>query len=285
MKGVLLAAGYGTRFLPVTRCIPKEMLPLLDRPAIDFVFQEMLQAGVDEILVITSRRKRALEDWFDRDPELEAVFRSEQDWRKLALAHPPQAEVHFRRQRQMRGTGHAILLAKDFVGDEPFVVVFPDDIFGAPNCIEQLIHTFEATGRMVLAARDLTGQDVSRYGVLDVEQDGDHLRLRRIVEKPLPGEEPSHLVSLGRYLYTSEIFPLLEAGLAAQRSGEYYPMDAINRLARRGRIAARVLDAPHYDTGTPLGYLKTVVASSLAHPEVGAPFRAWLIEQLLTDTD
>lgn len=276
VKGVVLAAGYGTRFLPVTRVVPKELLPLVDRPAIDVVVQELVDAGVTDLLVITSRRKRAVEDWFDHDVELEAVFRREGAHAKLKRAQPPEVRVQFLRQRAMRGTGHAILEARDFAGDDPVVVVFPDDLFGAPNATAQLLETHRATGRSVLAAADLTGRDVSRYGVLDV-QDG---LLREIVEKPVPGDEPSHLISLGRYLYTPEIFPLLAAGWADHGEGEFYPMLAINTLAGAGRVAVRVLDAPRYDTGAPLGYLQAVLDHALARPDVGPPLEAWLRQRL-----
>lgn len=281
VKGVILAAGYGSRFLPVTRCVPKEMLPIVDRPAIDYVVQEMIGAGIEEILVITSRRKRAVEDWFDRDPELEAVFGAEEAYDKLALSRPPPVKVTFMRQQQMQGTGQALLLARNFAGDDPVILAFPDDLFGAPNCSAELVQTWQQTGCSVLSAVDLAGQDVSRYGVMDVSEVDGVLRVDRIVEKPRRGTEPSTLVSLGRYLFTPDIFPALEAGLAQHDGkGEYFATEGINRLAEQGRVVARVVEAKRYDTGKPLEYLQTVVEVALLHPELKDDFRTWLRQTL-----
>ena len=276
-KGVIVAAGYGTRFLPVTRTVPKELLPLIDRPAIDFVVQELIAAGVDDILVISSRRKKALEDWFDRDIELETLFLAEKDEAKLAKLVPPKAQVHFVRQTRFGGTGHALLLARSFVGNQPFVVAYPDDIFPG-GCTAQLLDIHRQTGHSVLAALDMTGRDVSRYGVLDCDEQG---LVRQVVEKPAPGKEPSKLVSLGRYLYTPELFALLEQGMAQHQAGEFYPMGAINGLARQGKVQAAVMSGPHWDVGEPLGYLKAVVEEALQRPGLGDEFAHWLGTRLI----
>jgi len=278
VKGVIVAAGYGTRFLPVTRCIPKEMLPIIDRPAIDFIVAEMVEAGIEDILVITSRRKRALEDWFDRDPELEAVFTAEGAAGKLAKAQPPKARVHFVRQKQMRGTGHAILQAEVFAGSDPVVVAYPDDLFGAPNCSAALIAAWRQTGNSILSAVDMSGHDVSRYGCIAYEGSGDVVTVRDLVEKPPPGAEPSTLVSMGRYLYTPEIFGALSELLARHEGGEFYATDAVSVLASQGKVSAAVVSAKRYDTGTPLAYLQTVVTMALADPEIGPAFGAFLEE-------
>lgn len=276
MKGVIIAAGYGTRFLPVTRVVPKELLPIVDRPAIDLVVQEMAEAGVDELLIVSSRRKRALEDWFDRDPELEAVFEREGAAEKLARIAPPKVKATFVRQQRMAGTGDALLLAREFAGSDPVVVAYPDDLFGAPNCTAQLVDTFLRTGRSVLSATDLKGEDVSRYGVLAVQDVEGELLLKGIVEKPPRGQEPSTLVSWGRYVYTPEFFGLLEEGRKYHKGGEYYHVNAVNALAARGRVAVRVVDAPRLDTGTPVGYLQAVIDVALGRPDVGPELEAWL---------
>lgn len=273
MKGVVVAAGYGSRFLPVTRVVPKELLPIVDRPALAYVVDELVEAGVTDLLVITSRRKRAIEDWFDRDPELEALFPAER------LARPP-IRATFVRQDQMRGTGHALLLARAFAGADPFVVAFPDDLFGAPNVTRALIEAHRATGHTVALAAEVGG-DVSRYGVLDVAPgDGPVRRVRGMVEKPAPGTEPSKFVSFGRYLYTPEVFELLERGIAAHPGGEFYATHALEALARAGRLAAAVTTAPRWDTGDRAGYLRTVIDAALGHPELGAPLAAWLRARL-----
>jgi UTP--glucose-1-phosphate uridylyltransferase len=279
VKGVIVAAGYGSRFLPVTRVVPKELLPILDRPAIDYVVQEFADAGIEDVLVITSRRKKALDDWFDRDPELEGQFARER------LGYP-RVRVQLVRQQEMRGTGHALLLARAFVGSDPFVVSFPDDLF-AENCSRLLIEEHLETGRTVLSVGDLVGQDVSRYGVVAAEQRGDHLAVTDMIEKPPKGTEPSTLVSWGRYLYTPDVFDALDTGMAeharavaAAPAGtkvpEYYATDAIRALARNDRVVAKVIPGDRYDTGEPLGYLTTVLEHALAHPSLGGPLRAWL---------
>lgn len=279
MKGVIVAAGYGTRFLPVTRCLPKEMLPLVDRPSLDFVVEEMVQAGVTKLLIISSRRKKVLEDWFDRDVELDEVFLREGADAKYNKSRPPNVEVVTMRQTIMRGTGQALLMAKDFAAGDPVVVAFPDDLFHGENCTAQLIEAHKATGHSVLSAHDFSGQDVSRYGVLDAPSDGPLVTVRGIVEKPEPGEEPSHLVSLGRYLFTADIYPLLEAGWAAHGEGEFFPQDAINTLADEGKVVARVVDAERWDTGTPLGLLKASITHALDREDTRDDLREWLIDQ------
>ncbi|MEQ1568122.1 MAG: UTP--glucose-1-phosphate uridylyltransferase [Myxococcota bacterium] len=275
VKGVIVAAGYGSRFLPVTRVVPKELLPIVDRPAIDFVVQEFADAGIEDVLVITSRRKKALDDWFDRDVELERAV----DPARLGY---PRVRAQFVRQTEMKGTGHALLLARAFAGSDPFVVAFPDDLF-AENCSKLLIDEYHLTGRSVLATGDLSGEDVSRYGVVAVRDAGDRLAVTDIVEKPPKGTEPSSIVSWGRYLYTPELFPALDEGLRGHldrsvgaHPGEYYATDAIRELARRDRVVAKVIPGARYDTGDRLGYLTTVLEHALAHPELGEPLRAWI---------
>jgi len=267
VKGVIVAAGYGSRFLPLTRVVPKELLPILDRPAIDYVVQEFAEAGIEDVLIITSRRKKVLDDWFDRDVELEASF----DRARLGY---PRVRAEFVRQTEMKGTGHALLLARNFVGSDPFVVSFPDDLF-AGNCSKLLVEEHARTGRMVLACGDLSGQDVSRYGVVAAEAAGDRLAVKDIVEKPPKGTEPSHLVSWGRYLYTPELFDALDRGLRAHAKGEFYATDAIRAVAAEDRVVAKIV-GERYDTGEKLGYLTTVIEFALKHPDLGEPLRAWL---------
>lgn len=275
VKGVIVAAGYGSRFLPLTRVVPKELLPIIDRPAIDYVVREFADAGIEDVLVITSRRKKALDDWFDRDPELDGKFSEE----RLGI---PKVRATFVRQTEMKGTGHALLLARNFAGNDPFVVAYPDDLFadGARNCSAQLIALHEQTGCTVLACGDLTGEDVSRYGVVDAVEEAGVLRVRGMVEKPPRGQEPSSLVSWGRYLYTPEVFEALDAGFAKHRSGEFFATDAIAALAQQGRVVAQIVPNARFDTGDRLGYLTTVIEFGLIHPELGAPLEAWLRSRL-----
>ena len=279
-KAVLVAAGYGSRFLPITRSIPKEMLPLVDRPALDFVVQEFVEAGITDLLVITSRRKKALDDWFDRAPELEQAFAEAPH--KLKGIVPPQLCVQFVRQQRMQGTGHALLLAESFAAGDPVVVAFPDDLFNpaGDNVTAALAEVHQRTGCSVLACAELPpGADVSRYGVVRFA-DSTRRRVAEVVEKPAPGTEPSRVISLGRYLYTAEIYELLRQGMAQHERGEFYPMDAIRQLAARGLVAAALPQAQRWDTGQPLGYLQAVVEAALSREDVGPAFRTWLQDRL-----
>jgi UTP--glucose-1-phosphate uridylyltransferase len=278
MKGVIVAAGYGTRFLPVTKTIPKEMLPLVDTPAIEFIARELVASGIEEILIITSRRKRALEDYFDREVELESVFRSEGAAAKLEKIAPIEARITFVRQQQMRGTGHALLLAREFAGSEPVVVAYPDDLhFGEPPLAAQLIEVHRRTGASVLSTLH-DPPHLHRYGVLDIAEDG--LHVRDIVEKPAPGTEPSREASIGRYLYTQEFFDYLQHGwerhLAAGASGEYYHVDALKALMGAGRVVFSRIRGERIDTGAPSGYLRAIARYAGGVPEYREALRSEL---------
>ena len=222
-----------------------------------------------------------MEAWFHPDEELDHVLLRDGKAEAYAKARPPNIRVQIVHQKQMRGTGDALMLVREFAGDAPVVVAFPDDLFGAPNCSQQLIETWRATGKSVLSVGDFSGRDVSRYGVVDGVMRDATIHVREVVEKPEKGTEPSHWVSLGRYLYTPDFWPLL-AALHAEHvgEGEFYPMGAMNQLASAGKMAARIVDAPRFDTGEPLGYLKTVVSFALARDDIGPEFRAWLHDTL-----
>ena len=268
IKGVILAAGYGSRFLPATKTIPKEMLPLIDKPAISFIVDEFIEAGIEDILIITSRRKKVLDDFFDREVELESVFEKEGQKEKLATIQPLPARFYFVRQQKMSGTGHALLLAKAFTGDDPFVVAYPDDIvFSETSLSRQLIQAYQKTGKGVLAVKNLIGKDVSRYGVVDPLDHKNPCSIRAIVEKPPRGTEPSNLVSYGRYLYTPAIYPLLETGLAQHQGGEFYHVDAVNALAEAGKMCALTFEGERLDTGEPMGFLEAICRYALTREE------------------
>ncbi len=266
MKGIIVAAGYGTRFLPVTRTVPKEMLPLVTVPAIQFIVDEFVAAGVRDIVILTSRRKKCMEDYFDREVELEGVFAREGRVDKLASLVPPDCSIAFIRQKRMLGTGHALLAARPWIGSDACVVAYPDDLhFGDVPLAAQLAAVHAQTGCSVMASYTESG-DVSRYGVLDVDPDG--LHVRAMVEKPAPGTEPGREVSVGRYLYTSEFFDLLaegweahlaEAAAAGREPGEYYHVYALNELMRRGKVARCAIEGTRLDTGDPAGYLEAIL--------------------------
>jgi UTP--glucose-1-phosphate uridylyltransferase len=268
MKGVIVTAGYGTRFLPVTKTIPKEMLPLVTRPSIDFIVEEFVASGITEILFITSRRKKALEDYLDRERELEAAFEAAGDKKKLAAIAPPAATCYFVRQAEMRGTGHALLLARSFVGSDPFVVAYPDDLhFGSPPLAKQLVETWEKTGCTVLATLH-DPPDINRYGVIALASDG--LHVTDIVEKPPRGKEPSREASIGRFLYTPDFLEQLELEWKRHGSGEFFHTPAVLALARKGRVVYHRVQGERLDTGEPAGYLEAIVRYARSVPELNA---------------
>ncbi len=275
MKGVIIAAGYGTRFLPFTKTIPKEMIPLVDRPSIDFIVEEFVRSGIDEILVVTSRRKKALEDYFDHEVELESVFRREGAVDKLARIQPPRgARFCFVRQPEMRGTGDAILLARSFVRDEPFVVAYPDDLhFGEVPLARQLIASWERTGCSVLATLH-DPPDLHRYGVISIGPDG--LHVTGIVEKPAPGTEPSREASIGRFLYGPGFMEELARQRERHGTGEFFHTPAVLALARQGRVVFHRVEGERLDTGEPAGYLEAVIRVAEMRPDL-AP----IVRQLL----
>lgn len=257
MKGIIVAAGYGTRFLPVTKTVPKELLPVGLKPSIAYIVEEFIASGIQDIVIISSRRKKALEDYFDREIELEGLFAKEGKADKLALIAPPAARISFVRQTEMKGTGHALLQVKNLIGGEPCVVAYPDDLLvDGPPLALQLMDLYEKTGKCVLATIYEPG-DVSRYGIVDPETDG--IGVKGFVEKPARGSEPSHEVSIGRYLYTPEFFDRLEEGWAKHREGEYYHTYALDRMIEAGKMAFKRVEGTRLDTGDPAGYLEAIL--------------------------
>jgi UTP--glucose-1-phosphate uridylyltransferase len=278
MKGVIIAAGYGTRFLPVTKTVPKELLPVGTKPAIAYIVDEFLASGIDEIIVVSSRRKKALEDYFDREAELEEVFRREGKADKLARIAPCRAKVAFVRQTEMRGTGHALLQVKGFLGGDPCVVAYPDDLhIGTPPLALQLIEMYEKTGKSVLATV-LEPGDVSRYGVVGPAPDG--VSVSSFVEKPAKGQEPSHEVSIGRYLYTPEFFDLVEEGWAKHTGGEYFHTYALDALIAAGKVAFKRAEGLRLDTGDPAGYLEAILTDAAADPSLRPVLERFVREKL-----
>jgi len=277
-KAVIVAAGYGTRFLPVTRVVPKELLPVGPKPALQLVVEELKDAGITDLLVITQRRKKALDDFFDHDPELEAALATKPD--RLARAQPiPGLRVTYIRQQQMRGTGDALRLAREFAGGDPVVVAFPDDLFGRPNPTAALIDAHRRTGASVLGAIDLGDEDPSPYGILDASWDGEVWRVSRIVEKPDRQRAPSSLASVGRFLYTPRLLAAVADSIDATDPGEQTPMDGFAAEGLQGRLVAVEVRAPRWDIGRPMGWAQCVVDQMLASDD-GAAFQAWLRRRL-----
>jgi UTP--glucose-1-phosphate uridylyltransferase len=283
-KAVFPAAGWGTRFLPATKAQPKEMLPLLDKPIIQYGVEEAVAAGIEQIIIVTSTHKGAIEDHFDLNYELEKVLEEKGEIEKLrqVRAITDLAQLAYVRQKEQLGLGHAILMAKDLIGHEPFAVLLPDDIVVSDRpCIGQLIHAYESTHSTVVAVSEVPADEVSRYGIVAAEVDASHPnsgRLRRmtgIVEKPSPADAPSTLAVIGRYVLTPKIFDKLEQ---TQRGagGEIQLTDAIEALMAEQQVYAYEFEGTRYDAGTTMGWLKASVELALSRPELGGEFRDYL---------
>jgi len=269
MRGLIIAAGYGTRFLPATKTVPKEMLPLITKPSIAFIVEEFIAAGIEEIVVLSSRRKKALDDYFDREAELEAVFQREGSTAKMEKITPYPASFAFVHQQEMRGTGHALLQVRHLLDDEAFVVAYPDDLhFGEPPLTRQLMDVHSRTGASVMAALH-DPPNLNRYGVLKIAADGFHVE--DMLEKPAPGSEPSREASIGRYLYTPDIFPLLREGWEKHTgSGEYYHLYALKKMMERGQVVYHPLQGERLDIGAPEGYFEAILRYAAGDPELRA---------------
>ena len=283
MKGVILAAGYATRFLPASKTIPKEMFPLIDRPAIDFIVQEMADSGIRDILLVSSRRKKVMEDYFDREVELSSAFSKSNEFEKLEVIKPIEANIFTLRQQHMMGTGNALMLVEPFVENEPFVVAYPDDIvLGEKPLSKQLIETWEKTGSTVLAVKQMQEDQLSRYGVIEPENSGKIMKVKKMVEKPKQGAAPSRFVSFGRYLYTSDLFDALKTSdKNHSHRGEFTQTEAINHLAANGMVSAVEFEGTRYDLGEPLGFLTSAMQIGLMRPEYKKP----LLDEMLRLVD
>jgi len=280
MKAVIPAAGLGTRFLPATKNSPKEMLPLVDKPAIQYVVEEAVASGITDILIITGRGKRAIEDHFDRNFELEALLERKGDSAQLDEMRriAELADIHYVRQRETRGLGHAILCAKKHVGNEPFAVLLGDDVvFSQRPCLAQCLDAFDATGSSIIAVERVPPERIESYGVVAVgEADARGLHpVERLVEKPRRGEAPSDLGILGRYVLTPAIFEELER-TPPGKNGEIQLTDALQRLLARERLYAHAFEGKRYDLGDKLEWLKTNIEVALMRPEFRKPLLDFL---------
>jgi UTP--glucose-1-phosphate uridylyltransferase len=275
-KAVLPVAGLGTRLLPATKAVPKVMLPLVDKPAIQYVVEEAVRAGLDDILIVTGRGKGAVEDHFDRAVELEAELeaRGKHDLLKQVRAITDIAKVHYVRQSEPKGLGHAVSMAREHVGDEPFAVLLPDDIVQVP-LLEGMLDAHASTGRPVLALLEVPREDIAYYGCAAVDShEGSVVRVREVVEKPDPAEAPSDLAVIGRYVLTPDVFDALER-VVPGKGGEIQLTDAIALLIGQGVYGYR-FPGGRLDTGNPLDYLKATVEIAVEREDVGPDFRAFL---------
>ena len=280
-KAVFPAAGLGTRFLPATKAIPKEMLALVDKPLIQYGVEEALAAGIDEIIIITSRGKSAIEDHFDVSFELESSLESRGKTELLELTRKVSNMVHisYVRQKQALGLGHAVLQARDLVGDEPFAVVLPDDIIdAAPPCLKQMADAFNEVGSSILATQIVDGPAISSYGVLDCDPVKDKPRLHAVkglVEKPKQADTPSKNAIIGRYILTPRVFELLEH-IPKGAGGELQLTDGIKGLLDHEKVYGFTFDGKRYDAGDKAGMLQATVDFALKRNDLGPGLREYL---------
>jgi len=282
-KAVIPAAGLGTRFLPVTKSMPKEMLPIIDKPAIHYVVEEAADSGIDDILLITGRGKRAIEDYFDDAPELRMHLEHQgkcqqlEDLKNIARF----SGIHFVRQREPKGLGDAVLCAEKHCGDDPFAVLLGDDIMkDTTPCTQQLIDIFDRTGSSVIAIQNVPVGDLSKYGIVRGEKCGDNLLLLEdIIEKPRPEAAPSHFGSIGRYVFTPTIFSGLKQTTRGS-GGEIQLTDAIRYLIRKEDVYAYCFPGKRFDTGDKLGYIETIIDYALEDTAMQQQLRAFLHQRV-----
>ncbi len=281
-KAIIPAAGLGTRFLPATKAQPKEMLPIVDKPAIQFIVEEAIAAGIEEILIITGRNKRSIEDHFDRSVELELQLKSQGKYEMLGMVEEiSNITIHFIRQKEAKGLGHAVLCAKQFVGNEPFAVMLGDDIVDAKvPCLAQLIDVYEDLGGSVLGVQQVEKSQVTNYGIVDGKPIKPNVwQAMTLVEKPSVEEAPSNLAVLGRYVLMPEIFDIIEH-TSPGRGGEIQLTDAICELASKQPVYAYNFFGRRYDIGDKEGFLEATVEYALKRPELRDRFMAYMMRTI-----
>ena len=285
-KAVFPAAGLGTRFLPATKAQPKEMLPLVDKPIIQYGVEEAMAAGCDQIIIVTGRGKTAIEDHFDVSYELEKMLEERKKTELLTIVRQISDMIHiaYVRQKEAMGLGHAVLMAKELVGNEPFAVLLADDVIdGQVPCLRQMIETFEQTQSSILAIQQIDGPSISQYGVLDAIPVNGNERLyqvKNMVEKPRAEEAPSNLAIVGRYILTPAIFETLERTPLGS-GGELQLTDGIRLLLQKEKVYGYRFEGKRHDAGDKLGFLKATVEFALKRPELRDEFRAYLRGLLL----
>lgn len=286
-KAVIPAAGFGTRFLPETKAMPKEMLPIVDKPTIQYIVEEIKASGIEQILIISGHAKRAIEDHFDSSPELEQhLYESGKMDLLKEVRQVASVKIHYTRQQYMRGLGDAILCAKEFMDGEPFGVILGDDVVyngsGEP-ALKQLISQYDKTGGTIIGGQLVRPEQVSSYGIINgtPTENPDLLKVKNMIEKPSIEEAPSRFAALGRYVITPEVFKILEQTKPG-KGGEIQLTDALRVMAKNGNVYAYNFKGKRYDTGNKLGYLKATVEFALRRDDIGPEFRQYL-KSLLMD--
>ncbi|AHA08141.1 UTP--glucose-1-phosphate uridylyltransferase [Bacillus toyonensis] len=270
-KAIIPAAGLGTRFLPATKAMPKEMLPIVDKPTIQYIVEEAIQSGIEDIIIVTGKTKRSIEDHFDNAFELEQNLLEKKKYELLekVQASSKMVDIHYIRQKEPRGLGHAVWCARKFIGDEPFAVLLGDDIVQAEKpCLRQLMDEYDKTLSSVIGVQTVPEDETHRYGIIDpLEQEGRRYQVRNFVEKPAAGTAPSNLAIMGRYVLTPEIFMFLEQQNVGA-GGEIQLTDAIQNLNEIQRVFAYDFEGKRYDVGEKLGFVQTTIEMALQHPEL-----------------
>ncbi|MGX9806535.1 UTP--glucose-1-phosphate uridylyltransferase GalU [Exiguobacterium acetylicum] len=278
-KAIIPAAGLGTRFLPATKAMPKEMLPILDKPTIQYIVEEAAAAGIEDIIIVTGKHKRAIEDHFDHQYELEAALQAsgKTDLLEKVCASTNLANIFYVRQKEQKGLGHAIWTARQFIGDEPFAVLLGDDIVESETpAIRQLMDAYDETGQSVIGVQEVEPKETHRYGIIDpIDKDGRLYPVRRFVEKPEPGTAPSNLAIMGRYVLTADIFDYLE-NQSEGAGGEIQLTDAIERLNADQAVYAFDFEGSRHDVGEKLGFVKTTIEYAMKDPEMHEELKEFL---------
>ncbi|MFC4779322.1 UTP--glucose-1-phosphate uridylyltransferase GalU [Paenibacillus sp. GCM10023252] len=282
-KAIIPAGGLGTRFLPATKAQPKEMLPLIDKPAIQYIVEEAVRSGIDSIVIVSGRHKRAIEDHFDKSAELEDELEERGNAEMLAVVREISqlADIYYVRQKEPLGLGHAVLCARRFIGDEPFAVLLGDDILmSEPPCLKQMIEVYEERQSSVIAVMEVPWDQTHKYGIVDI---GGSLEVvatvKDLVEKPAPGEAPSNSAVVGRYVLEPAIFELLERAVPG-KAGEIQLTDSLRQLNERNALTALRFEGRRYDVGDKLGFVQATIDLALEREDLGEDIKRYLLEKL-----
>lgn len=278
-KAIIPAAGLGTRFLPATKAMPKEMLPIVDKPTIQYIIEEAVASGIEDIIIVTGKNKRAIEDHFDFSPELEANLKSKGKFDLLAKVNQASnlADIHYIRQKEPKGLGHAVWCARKFIGDEPFAVLLGDDIVESDvPCLKQLINQYEEIESSVIGVQQVADNKTDRYGIVDPGVKKDRLyQVNNFVEKPKLGTAPSNLAIMGRYVFTPEIFRFLDRQEVGA-GGEIQLTDAIQMLNEIQKVYAYDFKGHRHDVGEKYGFIETTIDFALKDKEIGEDVKAYI---------
>lgn len=278
-KAIIPAAGLGTRFLPATKAQPKEMLPIVDKPTLQYIIEEAVASGIEEILIITGRNKQSIEDHFDKSIELEMVLEKDgkNDLLEIVRGISDMVNIHYIRQKEPKGLGHAIYCARSFIGDEPFAVLLGDDIVDAQTpCLAQMISIYNEYKTTVLGVQEVPETEVNKYGIIEGKWIEDRVyKVKDLVEKPAVDEAPTNIAILGRYIISPQIFPILE-NTPPGKNGEIQLTDALRTLVRQEAMYAYVFEGKRYDVGDKMGFLQATVEFALKRDDLKEPFMNYL---------